>query len=194
MKPKTLQTRELYRARNFSLIEQQVKLPTGALTKVETIRHPGAAAVVPMLSKSHIVLVRQYRYALGDWVWEIPAGTLFSEEDPKDCAQRELGEETGYEAGYLQKIGEILPAPAYSDDRVHIFLATNLKRSSQHLEEDEIIEVREFTIIQALEMIKTGEIKDTKTIVGILMANSIMGELSRFEPDRKKNKKIRHKG
>jgi len=176
VKPKTLQKREIYRGRVFSLIEQQVALPDGTLTRVETIRHPGAAAVVPMLDKSHIILIRQYRYAVGDWIWEIPAGTLFPGEDPKDCAQRELGEETAYEAGYLEKVGEVVPAPGYSDDRIHIFLATDLKEKSQHLEEDEILEVREFAIVKVLEMIKTGEIKDAKTIAGILLTSSIMAE------------------
>jgi len=189
MKPKTLQKREIYRGKVFSLIEQHVALPNGTLTKVETIRHPGAAAVVPMLDKSHIVLIRQYRYAVGNWIWEIPAGTLFPEEDPKDCAQRELGEETAYEAGYIEKIGEVFPAPGYSDDRIHIFLATDLKEKSQHLEEDEVLEVREFTIVKVLDMIKTGEIRDAKTIAGVLLANPIMRGFGNNKSDRNKNEK-----
>lgn len=189
MKPKTLQKTEIYRGKVFSLIEQQVALPNGTLMKVESIRHPGAAAIVPMLDKSHIVLIRQYRYAVGNWVWEIPAGTLFPEEDPKDCAQRELGEETAYEAGRIEKIGEVFPAPGYSDDRIHIFLATDLKEKSQHLEEDEVLEVREFTIVEALDMIKTGEIRDAKTIAGILLTNPIMERSVNNKSDRNENKK-----
>jgi ADP-ribose pyrophosphatase len=176
MKPKILQASEMYQGKVFSLIEQQVKLPNGTLIKVETIRHPGAAAIVPMIDKSHIVLIRQYRYAVGDWIWEIPAGTLSPGEDPKDCARRELSEETAYEAGSLEKIGEIYPVPGYSDDCVHIFLATDLKPKSQHLEEDEILQVKKVPVNKALEMIKKGEIKDAKTIIGIFLLNSMMAE------------------
>lgn len=189
MEPKTVQMREIYRGRVFSLIEQQVALPNGTLMKVETIQHPGAAAIVPMLDKSHIVLIRQYRYAMGNWVWEIPAGTLFPQEDPKDCAQRELGEETAYEAGCIEKIGEVFPAPGYSDDRIHIFLATDLKEKSQHLEEDEVLDVKKFTIVEALDMIKTGEIRDAKTIAGILLTSPMMERSGSNKSSRNKGKK-----
>src|SRR4030066_347247 len=93
MNPEILETSVLYCRKVFSLIEQQLKLPNGTLTRVETIQHPGATAIVPMIDKSHIILIRQYRYAIRDWIWEIPAGTLSPSENPKDCAHRELTEE-----------------------------------------------------------------------------------------------------
>ena len=177
MKSRSDQESEVYQGKVFSLIHRRVQLPEGISMKIDIICHPGAAAIVPMLDESCVIMIRQFRHALGAWIWEIPAGTLSPREDPMECARRELVEETGFEAGCLEKVGEIIPVPDYSNDIIHIFLATNLRQVSQALEEDEILEVRKVSISSALEMIKTGVIKDAKTIIGILLVNSAVCDL-----------------
>jgi ADP-ribose pyrophosphatase len=170
------ESREVYRGRVFQLLQETVTLPNGLTTKLELIRHPGAAAVVPMLSKSQVVLIRQYRHAVGSVIWEIPAGTLDPGEDPVHCARRETIEEIGYNAGNMQRIGEIVPVPGYSDERIHIFLATDLRKVPQRLEDDEVLNVEELPFLRALEMIGTGEIVDAKTIIGLLRASAYLKE------------------
>jgi len=116
-------------------------------------------------------LIKQYRHAVGQFVWEIPAGTLEPNEAPLDCARRELVEETGYKATNLDKIAEILPAPGYTDEHIHIFLATGLKSSGQKLEDDEVLEIQPTAFDTALEMIVQGEIQDAKTITGLFLTS-----------------------
>lgn len=174
MKGQTNQERIIYPGRTFTCICEQVELPNGTFTEIEMIRHPGAAAVVPVLEDSRIVLIKQYRHAVGRWIWEIPAGTLSSGEDPKECAKRELAEETGFRVGCLEKIGEIAPVPDYSDDIIHIFLGTDLKPGPQALQEDEFLRVKELSITNAIDMIMIGKITDAKTIIGILLTNFMM--------------------
>ena len=119
---------------------------------------------------SKLLLLRQYRHALKEYIWEIPAGTLDPQESVLNCAKRELIEETGYSADQWQKLGEITPVPGYSDERIHIYLASALRPARQHLDKDEIINVHEIGFNQALEMIKRGEIRDAKSIAGLFLA------------------------
>jgi len=123
-----------------------------------------------MLNESKVLLLRQYRHALKGYIWEIPAGTLDPQESVINCAKRELIEETGYSADHWQKLGEITPVPGYSDERIHIFLASGLQPSRQHLDKDEIINVHEIEYHEALEMIKRGKIQDAKSITGLFLA------------------------
>ena len=122
------------------------------------------------LDDNRIVLLKQYRHALKKHIWEIPAGTLDPREEILSCAKRELIEETGYSANRWQKLGEITPVPGYSDEGIHIYLATGLQPAEQHLDEDEIIRVREVEFKDALDMIAKGAIQDAKSIAGLLMA------------------------
>jgi ADP-ribose pyrophosphatase len=161
----------LYNGKIFSVALEKVTLPNGVTKDREVVRHPGAAAMVPLLDDGNVVLVKQYRHAVNNYLWEIPAGTLEPDEEPMACAERELVEETGYEATNFDKLTEILPAPGYTDEHIHIFLATGLTLAEQRLEDDEVLTVQPTPFDKAIEMIKTGEIQDAKTIVGLLLTS-----------------------
>lgn len=166
--------KQLHRGKVFSLQQDMVTFPNGNTARIDVIRHPGAAAVVPLLDESHVILIHQYRHALRKFIWEIPAGTLSRKEDPLDCARRELREETGYDPGDLRDLGHIVPVPGYSDERVYLYLAMDLRRSSQHLDEDELLDVTSVPFARALDMIDGGEIVDAKTIIGLLRAKAYL--------------------
>lgn len=159
-----------YAGRAFRVFSENITLPNGATTELDVIRHPGAAAIIPMADAETVVLIRQYRHAVGGHIWEIPAGTLEQDEDPLDCARRELTEETGFSADTFEKIGEIVPVPGYSDERIHLFVASGLSSGNQQLDEGEWLEVHQFPFSEAIEMIRSGKIQDGKTIAGLLLA------------------------
>jgi ADP-ribose pyrophosphatase len=170
----------LHRGRAFNLIRENVTLDNGVTTDMEFVTHPGATAIIPMLNESRVLLLKQYRHSLRKYIWEIPAGTLDPQESIMNCAKRELIEETGYSADQWQKLAEITPVPGYSDERIHIYLATELQPAEQNLDKDEIINVHEFDYREAIEMIKTGQIQDAKSIAGLYLAiNLIEGNTSR---------------
>ena len=167
----TVNSRQIvHRSRVFDLIRENVTLANGVTTDLEFIEHPGATAIVALLNESRVFLLKQYRHALKDYIWEIPAGTLDPQESVTDCARRELIEETGYSAVQWRELGEITPVPGYSDERIHIFLARELQPARQHLDKDEIIDVHQIELSRALEMIQQGEIQDAKSIAGLFMA------------------------
>lgn len=161
----------IYKGKIFDVVVERVTLPNGATKNREIVRHPGAAAMVPLLDDGTVVLVKQYRHAVGGFVWEIPAGTLEPEEDALTCAQRELIEEIGYRAEHLDKLTEILPAPGYTDERIRIFLATGLSLAEQNLDDDEVLDVEAVPLERALEMIRQGKIQDAKSIAGLLLTS-----------------------
>ena len=165
----------IHKGRVFNLFQENVLLPNGAAVNLDVIRHPGAAAIVPLTRDLTVIMLEQYRHAVGGSIWEIPAGTLDSDELPLACAQRELTEETGYTAASWQKLGEITPVPGYSDERIQIFLARDLTLSLQKLDPDEVIAVREVAFSDALNMISRGYIQDAKTICGLFMAQAWIG-------------------
>jgi ADP-ribose pyrophosphatase len=154
----------------FRLDTENITLDNGNDTTVHVLRHPGAVAVVPFLDEDTVILIYQYRHTMGDYIWEIPAGTLNADEDPLDCAGRELLEETGFRAQEIRPIGEIFTAPGYSDERLHLFLAGDLLQDVQNTEPDEVIHVRRVPFSRALAMIDSGEIRDAKTIAGLMLA------------------------
>ena len=162
----------IFQGRVFTLVKENITLENGTTTDVEFIEHPGAAAIVPFLDDHRILLLKQYRHALKQYIWEIPAGTLDPREDVITCARRELIEETGYAADGWQKLGEITPLPGYSDERIHIYLATELKPAEQNLDEDEIINVQAMKFKDAFNMIGKEEIQDAKSIAGLFMASA----------------------
>jgi 8-oxo-dGTP pyrophosphatase MutT (NUDIX family) len=162
----------LYQGRVFKLVSENVTFNSGVTTDMDFIRHPGAAAIIPMPNEAEVILIKQYRHALRRFIWEIPAGTLAPRETVIRCARRELIEETGYSAGKWQELGEITPVPGYSNERVHIFLATDLKPAKQNLDEDELLNVYEINFEAALKMIFRGEIQDAKTISGLFMTHN----------------------
>lgn len=168
------ETKTIYKGRVFTLASDNITLPNGFVTEIDIIRHPGAAAMVPMPDKNTVLLIKQYRYAAGGYIWEIPAGTLNPGESPLECAKRELIEETGYSADKLEKLTEIIPVPGYSDERIHIYLATELKKAVQNLDKDEMLNVHEINMDEALKMIAKGEIIDAKTISGLYLVDNYM--------------------
>jgi ADP-ribose pyrophosphatase len=161
--------RNIYKGRVVTLNLETVTLPNGITVELEVVRHPGAAVVVPMKDERTVILVRQYRYAAGGYIYEIPAGKLNPGEDPRECATRELEEEIGYRAGHLEPIISILSAPGFTDEILHIFKGTGLVRGRQALGDDEVLEVLELPLEKAIAMISDGTIRDAKTIVGLQM-------------------------
>ncbi len=174
-KAKVHTIRQIHAGKVFRLVQEELTLPNGFTTCLELIRHPGAAALVPVLDDHRVLLIRQYRHAVGQFIWEIPAGTRSPGEDPLECAKRELIEETGYQASELILLGEMLPVPGYSDERIHIYLARGLSPVPQRLEKDEVLEVHPLQMHKAFHMVKKGQIQDAKTIVGLTLALSHLG-------------------
>jgi ADP-ribose pyrophosphatase len=160
-------TRQIYKGRIVDLRLEEITLPNQVTMTIEMIRHPGAAAVVPLDDEGHVTLIHQFRHAAGGFIWEIPAGKLDDGEQPIACAARELQEEVGLAAGELIPLGSILTAPGFCDERIHLFLARRLIPVEQRLEHDEVLSVSRMPLIHALEMIRTGEIEDAKTIAGL---------------------------
>ena len=164
--------KSLHRGRVFHMDRENVRLDNGVTVDMDIIRHPGAAAVVPLTDSGRsMILIRQYRHAVGGYIWEIPAGTLCGEESPLDCAQRELIEETGYAADDWEKLGEVVPVPGYADERIHLYLAEGLRGAEQRLDADEILDVHEMELEKILKMVDAGEIQDAKTLTGLFLFN-----------------------
>ena len=153
-----------YEGNFLKFVNINVKLPDGNEGSRDVIRHPGAAAVVAFLDDETILLVRQFRAALNDILLEIPAGKLEIGEDPKVCATRELEEETGYKSENMEYLGTIATGAGFTDERIHIYKATNLYKGTKGGDEDEFIEIESFKLSEIKEMIKSGKIIDTKTI------------------------------
>jgi ADP-ribose pyrophosphatase len=148
-----------------------VILPNGVTIDLEIVRHPGAAAVVPLKDNGTVVLIKQFRHAAGGFIYEIPAGKLHRGEDPLHCAARELEEEIGWLAGRLERLTSILTAPGFTDEVIHIYKATGLTAGRQQLDRDEVLEVLEISLEEAIKMIEAGTIRDAKTIVGLQLVS-----------------------
>ena len=161
----------LHQGRVFNLVKENYTLENGVTSEMDFIQHPGAAAMVPLLNDQEVVLIKQYRHAIREFIWEIPAGTLDAGETPLNCAKRELVEETGYSADDWHRLGTITPVPGCSNERIHIFLASDLKPAEQHLDDDEMLNVHPVQLNDALQMILAGEISDGKTISGLFLAS-----------------------
>ena len=160
-------TRNIYTGKVVTLNVDTVRLPNGVTIDLETIRHPGAAAVVPIKDDGTVVLIRQFRHAAGGFIYEIPAGKLSPGEDPLHCAARELEEEVGYQASSFELLSSIFTAPGFADEVIHIYKATGLTKGRQQLDRDEVLEIVEMPLDQAIERIQDGTIRDGKTIVGL---------------------------
>ena len=170
-----LTTKRLYTGRRINVDLDSVRAPDGTELELELVRHPGAAAIVALLSEPdaadpYVLLIRQYRWAAGGDIWEIPAGVLEPGEDPEACARRELKEETGAEARYFEHLTTIFTTPGFTDERIHLFLATGITVGETAHEPDELITTQAHPISRALAMIRDGEITDGKTIAGLLFA------------------------
>ena len=170
MSYQTISSRRVYSGRLLRVDQDQVLLPNGSTTDLEMVRHPGASAVVPFVTEEDILLVRQFRYAAQGFILEVPAGTLQKEEPPDDCARREVEEEAGYRAGRILKIGSIYTTPGFTDEVIHLYVARDLTPVAQKLDADEVLTVERLPFKRAIELIRMGEIVDSKTICALLMA------------------------
>jgi ADP-ribose pyrophosphatase len=145
-------------------------MPDGKETKREVVEHHGAVAIVPRLDSETVLLIRQFRQAVGEVLLEIPAGTLEDGEDPDDCAARELEEEIGYTAGTMRRMFSQYLAPGYSNEVLHAYFAEGLVQTQTHADEDEEIEVVPVKVSDIEPMILDGRIKDAKSIAALLVA------------------------
>ncbi|MCS7208519.1 MAG: NUDIX hydrolase [Fimbriimonadales bacterium] len=169
LKEELIESHTIYRGRVVTLRIDTVRLPSGRTARREIVEHRGAVAIVPLLDRQTVLLVRQYRQAVGETLLEIPAGTLEPDEPPDLCARRELEEETGYTARQLRKLFSQYLAPGYSQEVLHVYLAEDLVRVGQQLDEDELVELAPTPLCDIEAMILQGQIKDSKTIAGLLM-------------------------
>lgn len=162
---KTLQSELIYGGRRLRLHRDEVELPGGKRTFREVVIHPGAAAVVPVTKEGDVFLVKQFRYAVGSELYEIPAGTIERGEGPEQCAVRELREEAGLIARRIEKLGQFYTSPGVMNEVMHLYKATNLIIAEKKPEEG--MSVVRMRLSQAIDKIRTGEIIDAKTICGI---------------------------
>ena len=167
----------LYEGRILKLRLDTVRLPNGKTSQREIVEHRGAVAMVPMLDRDTVILVRQYRRAAERSLLEIPAGTLDPNEDVEACARRELAEEINYAAGRMTKLFQSFMAPGYSTEVIHTFLALDLTKTEGHTDEDEFLEILPTPLADALHMIQTSEIQDAKSISGLLYAERVLKEM-----------------
>jgi len=165
---KAYKKKTIYSGRAVGFAADEILLPDGKKAVREYLVHPGAVAVLPFIDKTHTVLVKQYRYPVREITFELPAGKLNKGENLVSCVRRELAEETGYLAGRVKKILSFWPTPAFSDEIIHIFTAERLASVPRNPDEDEFIETQIVTLQQALKMIKTGRIRDSKTVIALL--------------------------
>jgi len=165
-----INSKKIFNGQIVGLYFDNVKLPNGKTATREKVTHPGAVAIVPVTDDNKIILVRQYRYPVNNITIEIPAGKLDRGENPSGCAQRELEEEVGAVNGKLIHLSTFYTTPGFCDEVLHLYLATGFKRIDNNLDDDEFLEIIEPEAEEALSWIKSGEIKDSKTIIGILMA------------------------
>jgi ADP-ribose pyrophosphatase len=171
-----LGSRLIHDGRVVHLSLDRVRFPDGTEGELELIRHRGASAVVPFLGKvgdpdPEVVLVHQYRYAAGGFIHEIPAGIPMEGESWEGCARRELEEETGYIAGALRPLTNLLTTPGFTNEEIHVFEASGLKRGSVSRDRDEFMEVVELPFSRVVQMVRDGEIRDGKSLVGILLVD-----------------------
>ena len=166
---KHLATQEIFAGKILNMFVDTVMLPNGKTATREFVTHPGAVAIVPILPDGKMVFVRQYRYPVKKILYELPAGKLDSGEAPEHCALRELKEETGYMAKSLEKLTSIVTVPAFCDEVIHIFKASDLVLEEQQPDEDEFVESVVFDRHEVKQMIKDGSICDAKTLAGLLL-------------------------
>jgi len=171
---RVLGSRRVFTGRAFSVRVDEMENPSGRRWRLDVVEHPGAIAIVAMLPDREIVLVQQTRHAVGRMLFEIPAGTLEPPETPEACARRELAEEAGYAARTWERLATFYPAPGFSNEELHLFLAEDLHPASAEREEEDLT-VHRVPLAVARRLVATGEIRDAKSIVGILLAAERFG-------------------
>ena len=168
------QIRKVFEGRVFSVVVESITTRKGGKMDVEVVRHPGSVVLIPLTAGNDVILVRQYRHAIGRSAWELPAGTLKSNEAPEKAAARECHEEIGLLPGHLEELGSYFPTPGYCDEEMTFYKATELREAgpgdeSAQQDEDEDIEKEAFSLEQIRSMIRSGEIIDMKTVAGVAL-------------------------
>ena len=171
---KTLTSEVLFEGRVVTLTKDTALLENGKTATREVVHHHGGACIVPYFEDGTICMVRQFRYAMQQELWELPAGKLDPGEDHRPAALRELSEETGLEAEEYTYLGHILASPGFCDESLHMYLARGLKRSAQHPDEDEFLDVVTMPFDQLLEQVMDGSIEDAKTVAGVLKTKVLL--------------------
>lgn len=179
--PEFLDSKKIFAGRVFDVTVDTIREGDKTYAR-EVVHHPGSAVILPAFEDGTIALVRQYRHPAVKYLLELPAGTLNDNERPEEGAARELEEELGVVAGKLEKLCEFFVSPGFLEEKMWLYLATDLKETQQNLEDDELIEIVRVPIRRALQMITDGEIEDAKTIIGLMLAAPRLG-MSAFEPD-----------
>jgi ADP-ribose pyrophosphatase len=164
----------VYKGRVLSVTVDELRYPDGRVVKMECVRHRGSVVLLPMTAPDRILLVRQYRYVVDRWLWELPAGTLEPNETLEAAALRECHEEVGKIAGRAQKLGSFLPSPGFCDEEMNFYLLTDLRdrlpgEAAPHQDPDEILHVKEFSVNEVREMVRVREIDDMKTALGVTL-------------------------
>ncbi|MDQ2975018.1 MAG: NUDIX hydrolase [Acidobacteriota bacterium] len=172
--PQILDSKEIFQGRVFNVTVDTIREGDKTYQR-EVVHHPGSAVIIPIFDDGTIAFVRQYRHPAVRYLLEAPAGTLDRGEVPEEGAARELEEELGFVAGRLEKLSEFFVSPGFCEEKMWIYLATELTETEQRLEEDEIVQVVRIPFSQALTMISTGEIEDAKTIIGVMLAAPHVG-------------------
>jgi len=162
-------SKQRIKGRFLNVVTQSIRLPNGKVKNVEMVKHPGAVVIVPFLSQSEVILLRQFRPVINRYIYELPAGTLEPDERTSTCARMELQEETGYKAKKLIRLCALYPVPGYSTEKLVLYKAEGLTPSGLTCEEDEVIETRIFKKNQIKELFYSGKINDAKTICGLVM-------------------------
>jgi ADP-ribose pyrophosphatase len=169
--PERLTHQRLFEGKVFDVDCDTVHMPSGRKVTVDVIRHPPSAVIVPVPEPGQVILIRQYRYPVGRWLWELPAGSVDEGETPEQAARRECHEEIGQVPETVVRLGAMFPTPGYCDEEMFFFRVSGLREptaaEAAELDEDEDIEVRVFTMKDAREMIRRGEIIDMKTVIGL---------------------------
>lgn len=168
------QVKHIYKGKLLSLARRRVCLPNGYTVSLELVSHPGAALVVPFITKTKIIMIRQFRPAIGAYLYELPAGTLNSGEPALSCARREIREETGYSARRFYFLGEVYPVPGYSTERIKIYRAEGLTRCRySHRDKDEVIENHIVGRKELSRLFRNKELSDAKTICALALCGWI---------------------
>ena len=165
-------SRVVFNGRVFSAVVDRVRLPHGVVVDMEVVRHPVSVVLIPLDDEQRVVLVRQYRYAVDRWIWELPAGSVDPGEAPEAAAARECAEEIQLSPGHVQHLGSFYPTPGFCDEAMIFFRLTNLRTPGAadpevHVDPDEYFEIRRFTLNELRALISRGEIQDMKTVVGV---------------------------
>ena len=175
---KTLSEEYIYQGRIIKVRRDEVELPNGHKSVREVVEHSGGVCVLPLTDKEEVIFVRQFRYPYKEVILEIPAGKRdHGEESPLECGKRELAEETGAKAAKYTNLGELYPSPGYCGEVIYMFLATGLTFGNTNPDEDEFLNVEKIPFDKALDMVLSGEIKDSKTQCELLKAAVILGKL-----------------